>query len=69
VVLGHARKAIDDLGEQAERDLILKALECTLLESKTSRAGLADQLQSLLYMIKQIGLDRPQKETGGKEAQ
>jgi two-component system response regulator AtoC len=53
---------------QDERDLILKA-ERTHWDRKRAARDLQISYKSLLYKVKQIELDRPQKETGGKEAQ
>lgn len=54
---------------QAERDLISIALERTHWNRKRAARDLQISYKSLLYKIKQIGLDRTQKETGEKESQ
>jgi len=54
---------------EAERDLISKALERTHWNRKRAARDLQISYKSLLYKIKQIGLDGAQKEAGGKEGQ
>jgi two-component system, NtrC family, response regulator AtoC len=86
VVLGHSRKAIDELrgkpkpqqisphqatslkvaaraaSREAERELISKALERTHWNRKRAARDLQISYKSLLYKIKQIGLDGAPKE-------
>lgn len=95
VVLGDARKAMDEVREmpkaapsvpgdpryfslkvaaraasrQAERDLISKALERTHWNRKRAARELQISYKSLLYKIKQTGLEEKQRETGVKERQ
>lgn len=54
---------------EAERDLICKALERTHWNRKRAARDLQISYKSLLYKIKQIGLDRAHPETRIKEAQ
>jgi two-component system, NtrC family, response regulator AtoC len=54
---------------EAERELIAKALEHTHWNRKRAARDLQISYKSLLYKIKQIGLDRAQKETSVKEDQ
>jgi two-component system, NtrC family, response regulator AtoC len=54
---------------EAERDLICKALERTHWNRKRAARDLQISYKSLLYKIKQIGLDRAHQETGIKEGQ
>ena len=54
---------------EAERDLISKALERTHWNRKRAARDLQISYKSLLYKIKQIGLDRAHPETRIKEAQ
>lgn len=95
VVLGDARKAMDEVPEmpkaalsvsgdprwfslkvaaraasrQAERDLISKVLERTHSNRKRAAQQLQISYKSLLYKIKQTGLEGKQRETGVKERQ
>lgn len=54
---------------QAERDLISQALERTHWNRKRAARDLQISYKSLLYKIKQIGLDRAHKDAGAKEGQ
>jgi two-component system, NtrC family, response regulator AtoC len=55
--------------QRAERDLIAKALERTHWNRKRAARELQISYKSLLYKIKQTGLEGNQKERGVKQEQ